>query len=121
LIIPRISFFGNIIVSGILTLKDSYIFQSPPGQKIPWAKLIWSSSIPPSKSLLLWRILHNKIPTDDCLKLEVAICGGILRDHEALHLGCFAVNIGISTALSSELNGVMFSIEIAFFKGWKTL
>jgi hypothetical protein len=72
-------------------------------------------------SLLLWRILHNKIPTDDCLKLEVAICGGILRDHEALHLGCFAVNIGISTALSSELNGVMFSIEIAFFKGWKTL
>jgi ribonuclease HI len=32
-----------------------------------WAKAIWSPDIPPSKSLLVWRIMHEKVPTDENL------------------------------------------------------
>jgi len=30
-----------------------------------WGKFIWKSFVPPSNSLLLWRLLHNKLPTDE--------------------------------------------------------
>lgn len=53
---------------GNLSFKYAYLFQSntsvsPPG----WCKFIWNIAIPPSKSLLLWRILEDKLPTDDQL------------------------------------------------------
>ncbi|GAU32674.1 hypothetical protein TSUD_218510 [Trifolium subterraneum] len=35
-----------------------------------WAKTIWNSDIPPSKSLLVWRLMHNKVPTDENLMLR---------------------------------------------------
>jgi hypothetical protein len=56
--------------SGTLSLKNVYNFQKPPGQLCSWAKLIWNSVISPSKSLLLWRLLHNKLPTDENLSLR---------------------------------------------------
>jgi hypothetical protein len=45
--------------SGLLTLND-----------IPqphWTKFVWSKDIPPSKSLVAWRLMHNKFPTDENL------------------------------------------------------
>ncbi|CAJ2644894.1 unnamed protein product [Trifolium pratense] len=51
--------------SGVLSFKDAYLFHRPIEQHIPWAKIIWCDDIPPSKSCLMWRIMHNRLPTDD--------------------------------------------------------
>lgn len=53
--------------SGCLSAKDAYYFLNPCGPVCYWGKLIWSKAIPPSKSFLLRRLLHNKVPTDDHL------------------------------------------------------
>ena len=54
--------------NGMLTLKDAYNFKKNHFPKLPWAKIIWSKDIPPSKSLLVWRVILNKLPNDDNLK-----------------------------------------------------
>ena len=33
-----------------------------------WATTIWSIYIPPSRSLIVWRIMHDKMRTDEKLK-----------------------------------------------------
>lgn len=53
--------------TGELTLKDAYAFKKHASPKITWAKHIWFKDIPPSKSLLVWRMMLNKLPTDDNL------------------------------------------------------
>ncbi|MCI08013.1 glycerol-3-phosphate dehydrogenase, partial [Trifolium medium] len=53
--------------TGDLILKDAYKFQFPQLQDVLWAKTIWSSDIPPAKSLLVWRLMHEKVPTDENL------------------------------------------------------
>jgi len=55
---------------GDLTFKDAYLHKAPPGQNIHWAKIIWSQDVPPSKSLTVWRIMHNKLPTDENLSIR---------------------------------------------------
>jgi hypothetical protein len=52
---------------GELTLKQAYDVKLPPVQELHWAKLIWNSDIPPSKSMLAWRLMHEKLPTDENL------------------------------------------------------
>ena len=53
---------------GNLTFKDAYFFHaSQHSQNLSWDKSIWHIVIPPSKSLLIWRLLHDKLPTDDNL------------------------------------------------------
>ncbi|CAJ2644788.1 unnamed protein product [Trifolium pratense] len=54
--------------TGDLQLKEAYNFKLQQLQDLDWAKAIWNSDIPPSKSLLVWRLMHNKIPTDENLK-----------------------------------------------------
>jgi len=51
-----------------LTFKDAYLFKARTGQKIHWAKLAWSQGIPPSKSLFAWRVMHDRVPTDEKLQ-----------------------------------------------------
>lgn len=72
-----------------LTAKDAYKFLNPCGIPCNWGKLIWSKSIPPSKSFLLWRLLHNKIPTDDQLWARgchiVSMCCLCGRSYETTH------------------------------------
>jgi len=51
----------------------------------------------------------------------MAAYGGTVRNHNAVSLGCFAVNKGIKCALSVELFGELYSIGIASFKGWNNL
>jgi hypothetical protein len=53
--------------SGSLSLKDVYTHQSPVGQHLHWPKILWNISIPPSRSMLVWRLMHHKIPTDENL------------------------------------------------------
>jgi ribonuclease HI len=52
---------------GDLQLKEAYQFKLMQHQELVWAKAIWNIDIPPSKSLLAWRIMHGKVPTDENL------------------------------------------------------
>ncbi|GAU44836.1 hypothetical protein TSUD_280370 [Trifolium subterraneum] len=54
--------------NGLLCLKDAYEFKRRQYPKLSWGKVIWSKDIQPSRSLLAWRIMLNKIPTDDNLR-----------------------------------------------------
>lgn len=54
--------------SGSLTLKDSYNSCRKKLPKQSWCSLIWKAFIPPKLSVLVWRIFHNKLPTDDQLQ-----------------------------------------------------
>jgi hypothetical protein len=54
------------IDDGDLQLKEAYVFKNQQFQELNWAKAIWSPDIPPSKSLLVWR-MHEKVPTDENL------------------------------------------------------
>ena len=42
-----------------------------------------------------------------------AACGGLFRNSSSDFIGGFAVNLGVSSALCSELIGAMLAIEIA--------
>ncbi|GAU48769.1 hypothetical protein TSUD_406120 [Trifolium subterraneum] len=53
--------------NGLLTLKIAYDFKRPHAPFLPWAKSIWSKDIPPTRSLLAWRVMLDKVPTDDKL------------------------------------------------------
>ncbi|GAU13228.1 hypothetical protein TSUD_245980 [Trifolium subterraneum] len=64
------SMFWNHSHDGNQSLKEAYSFQCPAPQNIHWAKSIWHQAIPPSKSLLVWRCFHGKLPTDDNLILK---------------------------------------------------
>jgi len=50
-----------------------------------------------------------------------AAYGGIFRNSSSDFLGGFAINLGVSTALCSELIGAMVAIEIAYKEGWLSL
>jgi ribonuclease HI len=57
-------------VTGDLSLKEAYLFKMQHSQDLVWAKLIWSIAIPPSKSLLVWRLMYDKLPTDENLMIR---------------------------------------------------
>jgi len=69
--IPRVHLEDSLVwkktQSGDISFKDAYLFKSPVHPKIPWAKSVWSANIPPTKSLLVWCIMHNRMPTDENL------------------------------------------------------
>jgi len=73
--------------SGMLTLKDAYEYKRHHPPKTLWAKSIWSKDIPPEKSLLAWRIMHDKVPTDDNLMsrgcLIPSMCSLCLSNNES--------------------------------------
>lgn len=59
------------------------------------AKKIWRTCIPPSKSFVLWRLMHNKLPTDDnlyargCILVSMcSLCGMACKTTEHLFLSC---------------------------------
>lgn len=56
--------------SGSLSLKDAYEFKRHHFPKIDWTKHIWSIDIPPSKSMMVWRFMLDKLPTDDQLVMR---------------------------------------------------
>jgi ribonuclease HI len=56
--------------TGSLSLKEAYNFKMTPLQDLHWTKCVWSPDIPPSKSLMVWRLMHDKMPTDENLMLQ---------------------------------------------------
>jgi len=73
--------------TGLLSLKEAYDFKKHHFPKVSWAKVIWSKDIPPSKSLLVWRLMLNKISTDDNLALRgccrPSMCSLCCKFHES--------------------------------------
>lgn len=53
---------------GVMSFKGAFLYLNPPKNAIPWCRIIWSSSIPPTKSFIVWRLVHNRLPTDENLK-----------------------------------------------------
>ncbi|XP_058775252.1 uncharacterized protein LOC131649507 [Vicia villosa] len=51
--------------SGEFSSKIAYEFKRPKGFLKEWWQWLWSKSIPPSKSCLVWKLLHNKVPMDE--------------------------------------------------------
>lgn len=54
--------------SGDLSFKEAYTFLLGINHRKSWSKLVWRHSIPPSRSFLFWRFLHDRMPTDDNLR-----------------------------------------------------
>lgn len=69
--------------SGFLTFKEAYLFLNLFLRTCSWGKSIWSISIPPSRSFLLWRLIYKKLSTDDNLQLRgctiVSMCSQCSR------------------------------------------
>lgn len=53
--------------NGELSLKDAYLYHCTSNISSEDFRIIWHASIPPSKSMMIWRTLHNKLPTDENL------------------------------------------------------
>ncbi|XP_058776647.1 uncharacterized protein LOC131650967 [Vicia villosa] len=101
---------------GILTLKLAYDFISSKSSVIDWGKRIWNKLIPSSYSLLLWRLLHNKVPTDDNMAVRgfylpslCNLCGIMGETVEHLFFNCsFAARFWhfLSESLSLLCNSI---------------
>jgi hypothetical protein len=86
---------------GDLSLKESYSFHCNSGQIMHWTKFIWNVSIPPSKSIIAWRSLHHKLPTDANLALRgchlpsmCSLCDAAIETTDHLFLSCrYVLNI----------------------------
>lgn len=50
--------------NGLLNLKHAYVFKRNNIEEMKWTKLIWNKDIPPSKSLMIRRLMQEKIPGD---------------------------------------------------------
>lgn len=60
-------------VCGALSFREASLFLKPVSNLAPSFKQIWSKAIPPSRSFLVWRIFHHKMPTDNNLKRRGSI------------------------------------------------
>jgi len=86
---------------GVLTLKDAYDFKKHHQPKVHWEKIICSKDIPPSKSLLVWRFMLNKLPTDENLSVRgcslpsmCSLCGNHAETSFHLFFEClYVVNL----------------------------
>ena len=79
--------------NGELSLKEPYIFKASHSNHVKWAKAIWSPDIPlpPPRSIVSWRLMHRKTPTDYQLSLRgislASMCSCCSKAQEtSLHL-----------------------------------
>jgi len=67
--IPKVPLEDKLVwkhsTSGCLTFTEAFSHKTSIGQNMHGAKIIWSIDIPPSKSMMVWRLMHDKLPTDD--------------------------------------------------------
>lgn len=80
---------------GILSFKEAYNHLKPIVHPIHWGKSIWSSSIPPSRSFVVWRLLHKEFPTDEqlhcrgCTLVSIcSLCGRATESFDHLFFHC---------------------------------
>lgn len=81
--------------SGELSLKAAYDFKRNPSSLKTWSVFAWSKFVPPSKSIMVWRLLLHKLSTNERLKRRnssmPSMCGLCRREEETdLHpfFGC---------------------------------
>lgn len=114
LVIPKATCDDHLVwtnlISGSLCLKDAFLHLHPNGQTLSWDRLIWSKSIPPSKTFALWRFIQKKMPTDDRLMLRgcnlvsmCSMCGSCSEIEEHLFLDCPFV-VSLWNWLSGNIN-----------------
>ncbi|CAI8591746.1 unnamed protein product [Vicia faba] len=68
-----------------LSLKESYFFKNRITDRLSWANHILSVDTPPSKLLVVWRLMHDKLPTDDQLQSMgciLALVCSLCHNHE---------------------------------------
>lgn len=53
-----------------LTLKDAYNFKFDISSYFSWSKHIWNLDIPHSKAFIVWILFHNRMPTNENLRLR---------------------------------------------------
>ncbi|XP_058772395.1 uncharacterized protein LOC131646348 [Vicia villosa] len=62
---------GNLVwnpsPTGDLTLQLAYEFQRGKKPSVSWHHFVWSNHFPPSKFFMAWRLILDKIPTDENL------------------------------------------------------
>ncbi|XP_058783572.1 uncharacterized protein LOC131658278 [Vicia villosa] len=56
--------------SCVLTVKEAYNSIITPYPSTDWKTFPWDKDSPPSQSMMVWRYIHNKLPTDDNLLLR---------------------------------------------------
>ena len=105
------------------------MFKQGIGQNFHWAKSIWSPEIPPSKSLVVWRLMHNKLPSDENLLFRgcyfpsmCSVCKSCSETTYHLFFECaFALNLwawfGSILNSSIQINS-MDDIGIIMNKNW---
>ncbi|XP_019431829.1 PREDICTED: uncharacterized protein LOC109338932 [Lupinus angustifolius] len=55
---------------GSLSMKMAFSTFSINQNSLFWCKLIWTDFIPPSRSFLVWRLIHARLPTDENLMIR---------------------------------------------------
>ncbi|XP_058783255.1 uncharacterized protein LOC131657925 [Vicia villosa] len=55
---------------GMLTVKLAYDSILKPHHSQKWLSFPWHRDIPPSQSMVVWRLIHKKMPSDDNLKIR---------------------------------------------------
>jgi len=64
-----------LVEFGRFTLKSTRTFLLDPEVPYGWGKFIWSSYIPPSKTLVLWKVFQGRLPTDQHIQNKgIHIC-----------------------------------------------
>jgi hypothetical protein len=83
-------------------MKDAYDFKRKHFPFKSWAKDIWNKDVPPSKSLLAWRLMHGKVPTDDML---------MDRDCNIASMCSICVAPHLSHIFTSSLNAILLILS----------
>lgn len=115
--------------TGNLSFKEAYMFLNPAGQLVQWTRYVWKHFIPPYKSFILWRIMHNRMPTDEnlwargCIIVSIcSLCGRNAETTYHLFLECsFAQHIWswFGNVIGSSINCSSFqSVLTVCSKGW---
>ncbi|XP_058776557.1 uncharacterized protein LOC131650867 [Vicia villosa] len=72
--LPLIAEEDNLIwkelANGQLNLKYAYRFFQASTPTASWKTFQWSPNVPPSQSMIVWRLINNKIPTDENMSIR---------------------------------------------------
>lgn len=105
--------------SGNLSFKDAYLYFNPPKPHLDRHNIIWNKFIPPSKSLVAWRLLYGRLPTEDELQKRgcttVSVCCFCYQNQESMEHIFFHCSYARSlwSWLGSVINCNMNSITLS--------
>lgn len=72
IVVPKFSVADQLLWQdsslGILSFKEVFLHLKPSMPQVPWCKSVWNATIPPSKSFITWRLMHNRLAADKNLQ-----------------------------------------------------